>query len=341
MKVSRHLIPTLAGLLACGTVFGQVHGESFEPWRGHDEMQTTQPLTLTRDFDSTGLPGLRPRLTMSLPLGPGSEPAFGGETSRSTFSWSLEAWQLNTASLAHIQCNHHSLTIDSFLAEDCRFVDQPVPEDSVNLVQVRGEWMAAPGLSLGLSAFRSQPDNSGHSGRYLNPRPINHFEQASPDFYGSSTSQPMDGLDVNVSFGISTERVGDFLLGLQLARYRQRMSLVELGLFGDQSMAASGELNHYSNSAQIALGWRLGSFSGDILGHHRDSPLWLYGGSNASPFQSFDLEFSWRPRNASLSIGISNVLDASPRGEDSDAAADDPLDHVFGRIPYVRYKHDL
>src|SRR5699024_8184458 len=72
---------------------------------------------------------------------------------RSPFSWSLKAWQMNTASLAHIQCSQGMMTMDSYLAQDCRFVDRPLPSDSVNLLQVSGDWMAAPGLNLGISAF--------------------------------------------------------------------------------------------------------------------------------------------------------------------------------------------
>ena len=65
-------------------------------------------------------------------------------------------------------------------------------------------------------------------------------------------------------------------------------------------------------------------------------------GYSPAEFSSFDLEFSWRPRNGSLSIGVSNVLDAQPRAENLDnAGRDEALDGVFGRIPYVRYKHDL
>ena len=296
---------------------------------------------LMSDRDGLGLPGMRPRLTMALPLqrGVGLEAEDGGP-----FSWSLEAWQLNTASLAHIQCHRMTSTIDSFLAEDCRFVDQPVPEHAVNLVQVRGEWTAAPGLSIGVGAFSVQPEPQ-FPGTSLNAL---RDPGAGMGLMPMSV-RPSEGLDFNISFGIANERVGDFLVGLQLARYRQSMSLLDLGMgrSGDPlGLLHAGDIESYANSAQLAVGWRRGSFSGDLLASAREVPVYLGSGQYAqAPLNSFDLEFSWRAvRNASISIGVSNVLDAAPRtAEDSglETGIEDPLEHIFGRIPYVRYKHDL
>ncbi len=298
---------------------------------------------LVADRDSLGLPGLRPRLTMSMPL---NEPAGAEKDAGSPFSWSLETWRLNTASLAHIQCNRLTSTIDSYLAEDCRFVDQPVPEHAVNLVQVRGEWTARPGLSLGIGAFSMQPE-----GR-LPDRGLSR--QPAPRIGGSwmqAAASPSEGVDFNVSFGIDHERVGEFLVGLQVARYRQNRSLLDLGMgrSGDPlSLLHAGEFGGYANSAQLAVGWRRGSLSGDLLASAREVPLYLGSGQYAqAPLNSFDLELSWRAvRNASISIGVSNVLDAAPRAAEDgvaplEAGAEDPMEHIFGRIPYVRYKHDL
>lgn len=283
----------------------------------------------------------RPRLTMHLPLDAGSGSAGLNQGERSRFSWSLEAWQLNTASLAHIQCNQHTATVDSFIAQDCRFVDQPVPENAVNLVQVRGEWMPAPGLSLGVGAYHG--DRS---------QPASGFPNSQTHAYAPWTSglgewtvmnglRQVDGLDLNVSFGLSTDRLGDFLMGLQLARYRQRHSLADFGFPLDGGIAG-GTTADYLNSAQLSLGWRRGSLSGELLGQYRELPFWMTAPGSSSNLNSFDLEFSWRPRNSALSIGISNVLDSSPRGDEAlDPVREEAADSIFGRIPYVRYKHDL
>jgi hypothetical protein len=334
------LIPViLAATLASAGAHGQFLDEQ-PGWRITQDTDAQPPSLVLQHRDEAGLPGIRPRLTMRLPLDQDQRLGDRRSDSSSAFSWSLEAWQLNTASLAHIQCNYHSLTIDTFVAEDCRFVDQPLPENSVNLVQVRGEWMAAPGLRLGAGAYHGQQDPSPMASFTGTPLLSGAIGQTALTQFGSTRAQSLDGVDLNLSFGISSDRVGDFLVGLQVARYRQRMSMHELGLTSDP-MAALAPAQHYANSAALSLGWRRGSFGGDLTSHYRDAPIWLTGGASQASFNSFDLEFSWRPRNASLSIGISNVLDASPRLDEPDAALDDPMEQVFGRIPYVRYKHDL
>ncbi len=312
------------------------------PWSIVPERETT-PAALS-DRDALGLPGLRPRVTMSMPLDLRPYET-DSDNDQGAFSWSLETWRLNTASLAHIQCNSGRLTIDSYLAENCRFVDQPLPDESVNLLQVRGNWTAAPGLNIGVGAYHSQPEHSPvialNEGMYdLRAEYLGHDATARSPL-GS------EGVDFNVSFGIQTERVGDFLVGLQLARYRQRMSLSDLGLSLDHAALGSvGESSYYNNSAQLMLGWRRGRFSGEMLGNHRESPLWT--GVDPSPTPSvlntFDLEFSWHaPRNASISIGVSNLLDTAPRADEpgADARLEDPMENIYGRIPYVRYKQDL
>ncbi|QOC22412.1 hypothetical protein IC757_15595 [Wenzhouxiangella sp. AB-CW3] len=298
------------------------------------------------DHDALGLPGMRPRMTMNLPDSHWSPEPDARSEQGASFSWSLETWQLNTASLAHIQCNSATLTIDSYLAQDCRFVDQPLPADSVNLVQVRGNWTATPGLQFGFGAFQSQPEP---------PSPILAMQQGGHDFssepaghYPNPRSSASEGLDFNVSFGIQTERVGDFLVGLQLARYRQRMSMTDFGLPVDESARLGPRAAQYGNSAQLMLGWRRGRFSGEMLGNHLEMPSGLGLSNEASTAPSalhtFDLELSWQAlRNASISVGVSNVLDTMPRADEPGAESrlDESSDNIYGRIPYVRYKHDL
>jgi len=288
-----------------------------------------------------GLPTERPLVSMTLPLN-GTQSRFDqAEDEGSAFSWSLKAWQLNTASLAHIQCSQGLLTMNTYLAQDCRFVDQPLPPEPSSLLQVSGDWMAAPGLQLGVSAFRSDDLAPLADTPFAYDLALSRLAGGARE---SLESGVLEGLDFNVSFGIQTERVGDFLVGLQLARYRQRLGLSDLGM-PTESHAGSLSNTQYGNSAQLLLGWRRGSFSGEMLGHHREMPLWLYGGEPApSTLNSFDLEFSWHaPRNGSISIGVSNVMDAAPRPDEGnlDASLEDPVESVYGRIPYVRYKQDL
>jgi len=341
MSRLKHILIIFA-LIAAGAQ-AQVGGDV--PWsivpedRAAAAESTPAPVVqLISDRSPLGLPGKRPRLSMTMPVAGNRSALVDNDGSSSAFSWSLKAWQMNTASLAHIQCSQGTMTMNSYLAQDCRFVDQPVPNDSMSLLQVSGDWMAARGLKLGIGAFRGDgPPAAAEApfGFELDPELL--ARNAGEDIDGV-----VEGLDVNVSFGIQTERIGDFLVGLQMARYRQRMSMAELGMTLDPVDTFSD--SHYSNSARVLLGWRRGSFSGEMLGHHREVPLWLSNEQAPSTLNSFDLEFSWQAqRNALLSIGVSNVMDAAPRADEPspDAALEDPLESVYGRIPYVRYKQDL
>ena len=58
---------------------------------------------------------------------------------------------------------------------------------------------------------------------------------------------------------------------------------------------------------------------------------------------TFDVHFTWRtPWNANLTVGTSNVLDAGAEvSTNADTQPVDPLESIYGRIPYVRYKQDL
>ncbi len=323
----------LAMALTLGTQARAQTGD-VEPWA--PEQGPLPSLSLLGQRDATGLPGPRPRLMMSLPV---QQNGLASAKQDPMFSWSLEAWQLNTASLAHIQCNRFTPTIDSFLAEDCRFVEDPVPHGSVNLMRVSGQWTAAPGVDLNVGAFSARSE-----GADILPAAETFLFPGTDPMAGLQSGE---GLEAGVSFGIANEKVGDFLIGLQLARYRQRMSLLDFGL-GSQTLAglSGGDLERYANSAQLAVGWRRGRFSGDILGQARDVPVWLAPGQYGQALlNSFDLEFSWRAvGNASITIGVSNVLDAAPRNLEEpalDPGLDDPMEQIYGRIPYVRYKHDL
>lgn len=277
--------------------------------------------------------GQRPRVSVSLTSGRESRGLFGAPAPDPSgmFSWSLEAWQLNTASLAHIQCSRASRTLESYLAEDCRFVDQPPPSDAASLIQVRGQWLAAPGLKIGVGAFtgESAPDTATTMG-LMEGGLISGLGIPGDD---------IDGLDVNLSFGVHAGRVGDLLLDLQLSRYRRQPH--SFSVLADP-LAAAGSDSRFQTAGQLALGWRKGDFRGDILGHYRELPYW-FGPGEGQSFNSFDIEFSWRaPRNASLSVGVTNVLDNLPAGETAgENGFEESVESIYGRIPYVRYKHDL
>lgn len=300
-----------------------------------------------------GLPGQRPKLTFSLPLTGGLlgldentrlvESADSTEADR--FSWSLKAWQLNTASLAHIQCSQHTLTLDSFLAQNCQFVDQPVPDNAVNLVQIQGEWTAAPNVEVGIGLFRSEGGDSNVSQQMGQRMDYIASLFGLPSGRAAVPIGEVEGAVANVSFGIGMDQVGDFLVGLQLARYRQRASLMDLG--DPREWAAAGRFDEQiTNAAELNLAWQRGNFRGDLLGRYVDRPLRLgqIGTQTiTAPASGFDLEFSWQPGSASFSIGVSNILDqgAGVSSTGTDNGTEEGVRDIYGRIPYVRYKQDL
>ncbi|MBS3742895.1 MAG: hypothetical protein KGY48_00940 [Wenzhouxiangellaceae bacterium] len=287
-------------------------------------------------FDQASGLGERPRLTVSLSPRP-SGPTVDADSQ--AFSWSLDAWEINTASLAHIQCSRATRTIESFLVEDCRFVDQPLPQDSANLIQVQGRWMAAPGLSFGAGAY---------SGR----QPIMPAAAApvfDPDGSGrvnATGAEQIEGLNMNVSFGLSMGQVGSLLLDLQLERYRQTPEPLSQGLQPAGRVNAPAirpDGNRYGNAGQLGLAWRGGQFGADVTGQYQELPYWMGEQLEGEGFRSFDIELSWRaPFSSSISVGVSNILDRLPSAANSaDQGVEEAVDGIYGRIPYVRYKHDL
>jgi hypothetical protein len=254
------------------------------------------------------------------------------------FSWSLEAWEMNAASLAHIQCARATRTIETFLVEDCRFVDRPLPDDSANLVQVRGRWMAAPGLSLSAGAFSGE--------RPATPASLLPLADSGAEFSPGANlaTERVDGINMNVSFGLRMGQVGDLLLDLQLERYRQTPDSFALGrgLVPPSFDPVATAEPVWGNAGQVGLGWRGGRFSADVTGQYQEMPYWMGEGLRGQGFSSFDIEVSWRaPMQSSISVGISNVLDQVPVGSASDPGMEETVDGIYGRIPYVRYKHDL
>ena len=277
----------------------------------------------------------RPRLSVS--LSPGG-PSLADR--RGTVSWSLEAWEMNTASLAHIQCSRATRTIEAFLVEDCRFVDQPLPDDSSSLIQVQGRWMAAPGLSIGAGAFAGRQSAMAEAGPVIDANGLG---------IGGGLVEDIQGVNMNVSFGLSLGQVGSLLLDLQLERYRQapesfslNRGLVPTG-FDRNPLSGTGSDRSYSNAGQLGVAWRGNQFGADLTGQYQELPYWMGENLQGEGFRSFDIEFSWRsPARSSISVGVSNVLNRLPGAAGSaEQAMEEAVDGIYGRIPYVRYKHDL
>jgi hypothetical protein len=281
----------------------------------------------------------RPRLSVTL-ADPFSHSTLRDSDGRAAFSWSLDAWEMNTASLAHIHCSRATRRLESFLVEDCQFIDQPLPSDAGSLVQLRGQWIAAPGLQIGAGAFAGRDI----PGTGIQPMALEADAAMDPLI---PLGETVEGVNMNISFGLQTRRIGDLLLDLQLERYRRSQAEYAGGLgftpLLDGSLPRIGSESHVETAGRLGIGWQLNRFRADLTGQYRELPYWLGEQARGEGFSSFDIELSWRaPANASISVGVTNVLDQRPDAADgSDAAMDASIDRIYGRIPYVRYKHDL
>jgi hypothetical protein len=253
----------------------------------------------------TGDPVQRPRLTVA--LDPGGIVRTQGEADGPSISWSLEAWEMNTASLAHIQCSRAVRSIERFLVEDCRFVEGPLPQASTNLVQLSGQWMASPSLALGAGIY------TGHQ----------PGADALPPLMSARTStglpgrrERIDGLNLNLSFGMDLGSIGDLLFDLQVDRYRQRPESASTWYAAGTEVPGSGVSPWWPSTAvqgnidsrvsgELGIGWRGRSFGADLTGQYRELPYWFGEELQGEGFRSFDIEFSWRaPTRASFSVGI-------------------------------------
>ncbi len=255
--------------------------------------------------------------------------------------------------LGSIHCQNGVLDAVSYRASDCTFVDDGPGQEarrivigagydlgdnaraSINLFQdsARGSGAYQPGLDALTATQWLDPFQAGFGSGAL----LGGFDPMQPGVV--SGSRERTGVDVEFQVGFSTDQAGDLVLGLQLTRV---LDSGTDGAFYATPGAQNWTIAQPYDSARLSFDWNRGNFSGGIDSYYR-SPIDLVGASDLDRQTTFDVHFSWRaPWNASLSVGASNVLgagsDDSPVNENPLA---DPLESIYGRIPYVRYKQDL
>jgi len=254
--------------------------------------------------------------------------------------------------LGNIQCMNGTLRPDSYTASGCRFVDDPYATSersqfklgtqfsndhaaaSINWFTDQGEMnqagagslnQAGPAMMLSDSVL-----NPGLGNPLFSPSLTDPLQQ-----FNTETS----GVDVNFQVGLTTNNVGDIRLGLAFSRI---LDAGYQGIYANTNDPLSWTLAEPFNSAKMDLQWSNGNFSSGIQGYYRDSVNFLNRDS-LDHMATFDVHFTWRtPWNANLSVGASNVLNAGTRDPaDVKNQPTDPLESIYGRIPYVRYKQDL
>jgi len=311
------------------------------------QLQLDRPLSLQAGMSSrlhdTGSDLLGLDATLSVPVS--NDVTLGAGVSRSLTNAHFQA-------LGSIQCVNGTLRADSYTASGCRFVNERFASAGQEQFDL-GAHFDFGNASASLGWFAQQSEFGASNVRQLNA-PGTRLAMAdsllSPNLgnplLSPSASDPLQylnseasGVDLNFKVGIATDTRGDLQLGLAFSRI---LEADYAGLYAQDSEAFSWTLAAPYDTAKMNLEWSKGAFSTGVQGFYRDSVDFLNRNSLDS-LTTFDVHFTWRtPWNANLSVGASNVLNA---GADSNAGAEnppaDPLESIYGRIPYVRYKQDL
>ena len=254
--------------------------------------------------------------------------------------------------LGNIQCMNGTLRSDSYTASGCRFVDEPYATSGRSLFKL-GTQLHTDHASASINWFTEQSEmnqagvgalNRSGSATMMSDSLLN--PGLGNPLYMPSLADPLQqfnaeasGVDVNFQVGITTNSVGDISLGLAFSRV---LDAGYQGLYANTNDPLSWTLAEPFSTAKMDLEWSNGNFSSGVQGYYRDSVNFL-NRESLDHLATFDVHFTWRtPWNANLSVGASNVLNAGTR-ESADVKNQpvDPLESIYGRIPYVRYKQDL
>ena len=262
--------------------------------------------------------------------------------------------QLGTShfqSLGSIECHNGILRADSYTASGCRFVNEPLAVSDQRRVDL-GARMNFSNTTTSVNWFTQRNESNANPATggtpaaplawndgLLSPtlgNPLIASAGADPLQYLNSEAT---GVDLRFKVGIATTNSGDIQLGLAFGRI---LDAEFQGAYANNFEALSWTVAEAFNTARMNVDWRRGAFSGGVQGYYRE-PVNFLNRDNLDSLATFDVHFTWHtPWNADLSVGASNLLDAgneaAPNVENQPV---DPLESIYGRIPYVRYKQDL
>lgn len=311
------------------------------------QLQLTQPLSLStgtraRVLNNGGnLLGLD--ATLNVPL---------AENFSLTAGVDKELGEARFQSLGSIQCMNGTLRADSYTASGCRFVNEPLASTERRQIDL-GARMDFNNAAASIHWFTQDSDlnqSRVRSGNQFIGRAVAGQSLLSPNLGNPLLAEPgndslqylnseASGVNLNFAVGFATDTRGDLRLGLAFTRV---LEADYQGGMVDGADTLSWTLAEPFNSARMNLEWSRGAFSSGIQGYYRDEVNFL-NRSSVDSLTTFDVHFTWRtPWNANLSVGASNVLNAGTENVTiTDNQPVDPLESVYGRIPYVRYKQDL
>ncbi|MEJ2400021.1 MAG: hypothetical protein P8Y52_01395 [Xanthomonadales bacterium] len=310
------------------------------------QLQLQRPLSLqtgarARVFDSgSSLLGLD--ATLNVPLADSFNLSAGVER---------QLMETQFRSVGSIECHNGILRADSYTASGCRFINEPLAISDQRRVDL-GARIDFDNSSASVNWFTQQAESGTQAAvTGLPTAPLAWNDSLLSPTLGdplvaSAGSVPLQflnseatGVDLRFKVGIATDNSGDIHLGLAFGRI---LDAEFQGAYANSFEALSWTVAEAFNTARMNVEWSRGAFSGGVQGFYRE-PVNFLDRSKLDSLTTFDVHFTWHtPWNADLSVGTSNVLDAGNDAASSvEAQPIDPLESIYGRIPYVRYKQDL
>jgi iron complex outermembrane receptor protein len=163
-------------------------------------------------------------------------------------------------------------------------------------------------------------------------------------FATNIATKKTQGLDAEVSYGLSMGRFGD----LNTTLYWTHVLEFEESDTNDPTQTAhlDGDLFYPKDRGQLNLAWSMGDYTATIISNYiaRQSGATFCADDdddcNLASSVIWDVQVSYStPWNGQITVGARNVLDDDPSHSGSNY--DNYQHDVFGRVPYVRWEQNL
>jgi iron complex outermembrane receptor protein len=153
-----------------------------------------------------------------------------------------------------------------------------------------------------------------------------------------------DGLDFDLSYGLSMGRFGDLNTTLNWTHVLN----FEQSDVDDptRTRKEDGDLFFPKDRGQLTLAWNMGDYSATVVGNYvaRQSGAVFCAPDDDECYLAsstvWDVQLSYAtPWNGQITVGARNVLDKDP--PDSGGLYDNYQHDVFGRVPYIQWEQEL
>ncbi|MCH8247600.1 MAG: TonB-dependent receptor [Bacteroidetes bacterium] len=145
-----------------------------------------------------------------------------------------------------------------------------------------------------------------------------------------------NGLDLDLRYSFSAGGVGDFTTQLTWSHVNNYVFDANDGL-GFQSEIFAPE-----DRLRWNLNWSLSDYSATLIGNYvADYETTILSSVTVDNWITWDLQLNWAtPWNGRLTIGARNLFDKDPPLGPG-GGYNHFLHDIYGRVPYIRYTHDL